>query len=162
MISLDNNMLALCVHFDATKTVFVAVLDGARWSSALVPTILSPLLRTPFQSTTIKTRYTPNRTMDMCSRKKKVRNYYYVLHNTKIKSFSFDARFSVTIISWNNSAQFNMPRKPEAYSSLGSSKRTIIAQAKRQLDILARGEGTQLLADILNSKWGSSIKQVND
>jgi len=54
----------------------------------------------------------------------------------------------------------NMPRKPEAYSSLGSSKRTIIAQAKRQLNILARGEGTRLLADILNSKWGSSIKQV--
>ena len=54
----------------------------------------------------------------------------------------------------------NMPRKPEAYSSLGSSKRTVIAQAKKQLNNLAHGEGTQLLADILNSKWGSSIKQV--
>ena len=54
----------------------------------------------------------------------------------------------------------NMPWKPEAYFSLGSSKRTIIVQAKRQLNILACGEGTQLLADILNSKWGSSIKQV--
>jgi len=55
-----------------------------------------------------------------------------------------------------------MPWKPEVYSSLGSSKRTIIAQAKRQLDILACGEGTQLLADILNSKWSLSIKRVND
>jgi len=52
--------------------------------------------------------------------------------------------------------------KLKVYSSLGSSKRNIITQAKRQLDILACGEGTQLLADILNSKWGSSIKQVNN
>ena len=81
------------------------------------------------------------------------------------RHFSKQERMSiwcVAIISWNNSAHFNMPRKPEAYSSLGSSKRTIIAQAKRQLDILACGEGTQLLADILNSKWSLSIKRVND
>jgi len=52
-----------------------------------------------------------------------------------------------------------MLQKSEVYSFLGSSKRTISTQVKKQLNIFTLVK-VQLLTNISNSKWGTSIKQV--
>ena len=56
-----------------------------------------------------------------------------------------------------------MPKQSKPYSQLkkGPLKRGIVAQAKRDLDTLGRGDGPSLVADLLNSKWGKPIVAVN-
>ena len=55
-----------------------------------------------------------------------------------------------------------MPKQKKSYSQLkkGPLKRSILAQAKRDLNTLGRGEGQCLVADLLQSSWGKPILQV--
>jgi len=55
-----------------------------------------------------------------------------------------------------------MPKQPKAYSKLkkGSQTRSILAQAKKDLNTLTKNDSQKLILDLVKSTWGKPILNV--